>query len=59
MNLIKLNATKALEMMKRGELSSEQYVSAFLEHIEKSEPLVGAWSFHRPCTCYCTSQRGR
>jgi hypothetical protein len=29
MNLITLNATKALEMMKRGELSSEKYVSAF------------------------------
>ena len=48
MNLIKLNATKALEMMKRGELSSEQYVSAFLEHIEKREPLVGAWAFIDP-----------
>jgi Asp-tRNA(Asn)/Glu-tRNA(Gln) amidotransferase A subunit family amidase len=35
MNLITLNATKALEKMKRGELSSEKYVSAFLEHIEK------------------------
>jgi len=48
MNLIKLNATKALEMMKRGELSSEKYVSAFLEHIEKREPLIGAWSFLDP-----------
>ena len=36
MNLIKLNATKALEMMKRGELSSEQYVSAFLEPYRKT-----------------------
>jgi Asp-tRNA(Asn)/Glu-tRNA(Gln) amidotransferase A subunit family amidase len=38
MSLIKLNATKAIEMMKKGELSSEKYVSAFLEHIEKREP---------------------
>ena len=48
MNLITLNATKALEMMNRGELSSEKYVSAFLEHIEKREPLIGAWSFLDP-----------
>ena len=37
MSLIKLSATKAFEMMKKGELSSEQYVSNFLEHIEKKE----------------------
>ena len=44
MSLIKLSATEAFKMMKKGELSSEQYVSNFLEHIEKREPAVGAWS---------------
>ena len=41
MSLLKLSATKAFEMMKKGELSSEKYVSNFLEHIEKREPAVG------------------
>ena len=45
MDLIKLNALEALDMMKRGELSSEKYVQAFLDHIKIREPLVGAWSF--------------
>ena len=45
MDLIKLNALEALDMMKRGELSSEKYVQAFLNHIKIREPLVGAWSF--------------
>ena len=35
-------------MMKKGELSSEKYVSNFLEHIEKREPAVGAWSYIEP-----------
>ena len=48
MNLIKLSATKAFEMMKKGELSSEQYVRNFLEHIKKREPAVGAWSYLEP-----------
>jgi len=48
MSLIKLNATDAIELMRKGELSSEKYVSAFLEHIEKREPLIGAWSFLDP-----------
>ena len=30
MNLIKISAVNALEMMKRGELTSEEYVNAFL-----------------------------
>ena len=48
MSLIKLNATDAIELMRKGELSSEKYVNAFLEHIEKREPLIGAWSFLDP-----------
>ena len=48
MSLIKLSATKAFEMMKKGELSSEKYVSNFLEHIEKREPTVGAWNYLEP-----------
>ena len=48
MSLIKLSATEAFKMMKKGELSSEQYVSNFLEHIEKREPAVGAWSYIEP-----------
>ena len=31
--------------MKRGELTSEEYVNAFLEHIKARESEVGAWIF--------------
>ena len=45
MDLIKLNAVDALNMMKRGELTSEKYVAAFLDRIKVREPLVGAWNY--------------
>ena len=45
MDLIKLNAVDALSMMKRGELTSEKYVTAFLDRIKVREPLVGAWNY--------------
>ena len=45
MDLIKLNAVDALNMMKRGELTSEKYVTAFLDRIKVREPLVGAWNY--------------
>ena len=45
MDLIKLNALDALNMMKKGELTSEKYVKAFLDHIKIREPLVGAWNY--------------
>ena len=45
MNLIKISAVNALEMMKRGELTSEEYVNAFLEQIKARESEVGAWIF--------------
>ena len=48
MNLIKISAVNALEMMERGELTSEKYVTAFLEHIKNREPEVGAWIFLDP-----------
>ena len=48
MNLIKISAVNALEMMERGELTSEKYVIAFLEHIKNREPEVGAWIFLDP-----------
>ena len=48
MNLIKISAVNALEMMERGELTSEKYVIAFLEHIKNREPDVGAWIFLDP-----------
>ena len=32
MNLIKLSAVEALNMMEKGELTSEKYVQAFLDH---------------------------
>ena len=48
MNLIKISAVNALEMMQRGELTSEKYVTAFLEHIKNREPEVGAWIFLDP-----------
>ena len=45
MDLTKLNAVDALNMMKRGELTSEKYVTAFLDRIKVREPLVGAWNY--------------
>lgn len=48
MKLIKISAVNALEMMKRGELTSEEYVNAFLEHIKARESEVGAWIFLDP-----------
>ena len=48
MNLIKISAVNALEMMNRGELTSEEYVNAFLEHIIDRESEVGAWIFLDP-----------
>ena len=48
MNLIKISAVNALEMMEREELTSEKYVTAFLEHIKNREPEVGAWIFLDP-----------
>ena len=48
MDLIKINAVNALEMMKKGELTSEEYVTAFLDHIKNREPEVGAWIFLDP-----------
>lgn len=48
MKLIKISAVNALEMMGRGELTSEEYVSAFLEHIKARESEVGAWTFLDP-----------
>ena len=45
MDLIKLNALDALNMMKKGELTSQKYVKAFLDHIKIREPLVGAWNY--------------
>ena len=48
MNLIKISAVNALEMMERGEITSEKYVTAFLEHIKNREPEVGAWIFLDP-----------
>ena len=48
MNLIKISAVNALEMMKRVELTSEEYVNAFLEHIKARESEVGAWIFLDP-----------
>jgi len=48
MNLIKINAVDALRMMKNGELTSENYVRAFLDHIKIREPDVGAWIYLDP-----------
>ena len=48
MNLIKISAVNALEMMQKGEITSEEYVTAFLEHIKNREPDVGAWIFLDP-----------
>ena len=48
MNLIKISAVNALEMMQKGEITSEEYVTAFLEHIKNREPEVGAWIFLDP-----------
>jgi len=45
MDLIKISAVNALEMMEKGELTSEEYIMAFLDHIKKREPEVGAWTF--------------
>ena len=45
MDLIKISAVNALEMMEKGEFTSEEYVMAFLDHIKKREPKVGAWIF--------------
>ncbi|MDC1375496.1 amidase [bacterium] len=48
MNLIKISAVNALEMMQKGEITSEEYVTAFLDHIKNREPEVGAWIFLDP-----------
>ena len=48
MNLIKLSAVEALNMMEKGELTSEKYVQAFLDHIKLRESEVGAWIFIDP-----------
>ena len=48
MNLIKISAVNALEMMQKGEITSEEYVTAFLYHIKNREPDVGAWIFLDP-----------
>ncbi|MDC1134250.1 amidase, partial [Alphaproteobacteria bacterium] len=48
MNLIKINAVDALKMMKNGELTSENYVNAFLDHIKIREPDIGAWIYLDP-----------
>ncbi|MDA9170974.1 amidase [Alphaproteobacteria bacterium] len=48
MYLIKINAVDALKMMKNGELTSENYVNAFLDHIKIREPDVGAWIYLDP-----------
>lgn len=48
MNLIKISAVNALEMMQKGEITSEEYVTAFLDHIKNREPDVGAWIFLDP-----------
>ena len=48
MNLIKISAVNALEMMQKGEITSEEYIMAFLEHIKIREPEVGAWIFLDP-----------
>ena len=48
MNLIKISAVNAVEMMQKGEITSEEYVTAFLEHIKNREPEVGAWIFLDP-----------
>ncbi len=45
MDLTKLNAVDAFNIMKRGELTSEKYVTAFLDRIKVREPLVGAWNY--------------
>ena len=45
MDLIKISAVNALKMMEKGELTSEEYIMAFLDHIKKREPEVGAWTF--------------
>lgn len=45
MDLIKISAVNALDMMEKGEFTSEEYVMAFLDHIKKREPKVGAWIF--------------
>ena len=45
MELIELNAVQVLDLLKKNELTSQEYVEALLTHIDNREPLVGAWTY--------------
>ena len=45
MELIKLNAFQVLELIIKNEITSLEYVEQLLNHIEKREPYVGAWTY--------------
>lgn len=46
--LCHLSATRALELMRQGEITSEELVSACLARIEKKECDIGAWEYINP-----------
>ena len=45
MELIELNAVQILDLLKKNEITSQEYVEALLTHIDNREPLVGAWTY--------------
>ena len=45
MELIKLNAFQVLDLLKQNQISSKEYVTESVRHIEKREPFVGAWAY--------------
>ncbi|MFQ6023066.1 MAG: amidase [Acidiferrobacterales bacterium] len=48
MDLIHINAVKAAEAIRTGEITSEDLVQACLDHIQQLEDTVGAWAFLDP-----------
>ena len=45
MELINLHAFQVLKLLNNNEITSEDYVTELLKHINKREPLIGAWNY--------------
>jgi Asp-tRNA(Asn)/Glu-tRNA(Gln) amidotransferase A subunit family amidase len=43
-----MDACRAAEAIRRGDVTSEQVVGACLDRIERDEPVIGAWAFLDP-----------
>ena len=45
MELINLHAFQVLKLLNNNEITSVDYVTELLKHINKREPLIGAWNY--------------